>query len=295
MRRHPLGDGAKFHRLQERDQVLAVGLMHREFVGLLLQRHLVVQRHQLERDAGSFRILDQGFAALGLLDLARPGQQAFDIAVSVDQFGRRLDADAAHARHIVGGIAGQRLHLHHLVGGDAELLQHLRRGQAPVFHGVEQFDLAVHHQLHQILVGRDDGTAGARLARQSRIGGDQVVGLIALHLDTGDAEGAGRIAHQRELRDQVFGRGRAVRLVFLVDFVAEGLFAGVENHRQMGRLLRTFHVLQQLPQHVAVAGHRAGRQAVGLAGQRRKRVIGPEQVTGTINQIEVVALFQSGQ
>ena len=74
---------------------------------------------------------------------------------------------------------------------------------------------AVDDELHQILVGRDDGEAGARLARHAGIGRDQIVGLEAGHFDDGDAEGAGGIAHQRELRDQIFGRGRAVRLVFL--------------------------------------------------------------------------------
>ena len=128
-----------------------------------------------------------------------------------------------------------------------------------------------------------------------RIGGDQVVGLIALHLHAGDAEGAGGIAHQRELRDQVFGRRRAVGLVFLVNLVAEGLLAGVEDHRQMGGLFGALHVLQQLPQHVAVAGHRADRQAVGLAGQGRQRVIGPEQIARTVHQIEMIPLFQGAQ
>ena len=50
-------------------------------------------------------------------------------------------------------------------------------------------------------------TLRAGLAPQPGIGGDQVIGLIALHLDTGDAEGAGGIAHQGKLRDQIFRRG----------------------------------------------------------------------------------------
>ena len=76
--------------------------------------------------------------------------------------------------------------------------------------------------------------AAPGLARQPRIGGDQIVGLIARHLDAGDAEGAGGIAHQGKLRNQVFRRRRAVGLVFLVEIVAEGFLAGIENHRQMG-------------------------------------------------------------
>ena len=234
MRRHPLGDGAELHRLEEGDQFLGVGLMHREFVRLFLERHLRFQGHQLERDAGILRILDQGLAALVLLDLAGALQQRFDIAILVDQFGGGLDADAAHARHIVGGIAGQGLDLHHLVGRDAEFLQHFGGGDALVLHGVESSTLpsttsCIRSLSEETMVQR----APASRAMPG-IGGDQVVGLIARHLDAGDAEGAGGIAHQGKLRDQVFRRRRAVRLVFLVDLVAEGLFAGVEDHRQMG-------------------------------------------------------------
>ena len=58
--------------------------------------------------------------------------------------------------------------------------------------------------------------AGAGLARQPRIGGDQVVGLITRHLDTGDTESARRVAHQRKLRHQVFRRRRPVGLVLRI-------------------------------------------------------------------------------
>ena len=136
--------------------------MHGEFVGLCRHRHIVIERHELERDARILGILDQRLAALGLFDLARALQQRFEIAIGVDQFGRRLDADAAHARHIVGGVAGQRLHLDHLGRRHAEFLHHLGRADALVLHRVEQFDLAVDHQLHQVLVGRDDGALARR-------------------------------------------------------------------------------------------------------------------------------------
>ena len=47
----------------------------------------------------------------------------------------------------------------------------------------------------------------------AHIGRDQVVGLEAVLLDAGQVEGARRLADQRELRDQVVGRRRPVRLV----------------------------------------------------------------------------------
>ena len=80
--------------------------------------------HQLARDARQLGILLQRLAPLGLLDLAGARQQRLEVAVLVDELGRGLDADARHARHVVGRIAGQRLDVDDLVGRDAELLHH---------------------------------------------------------------------------------------------------------------------------------------------------------------------------
>ena len=73
----------------------------------------------------------------------------------------------------------------------------------------------------------------ARLGRGARIGGDQVVRLPVVQLDRRDAERVGRLAHQGELRDQLLGRRRTVRLVLVVDAVAECLPPGVEDHREV--------------------------------------------------------------
>ena len=94
-------------------------------------------------------------------------------------------------------------------------------------------------ELHQILVGGDDGDVAARFLGQPRIGGDQVVRLVAFHLDAGQVEGARRLADQAELRDQVFRRRRAVGLVFGIELVAEGLRRIVEDDGEMrGRTRR---------------------------------------------------------
>ena len=73
-------------------------------------------------------------------------------------------------------------------GADAELLDHL--GLADDALGARALGLLVagggveHHdagpdQLHQVLVGRDDGDVGAGLAGLAAIGRDEVVGLVA--------------------------------------------------------------------------------------------------------------------
>ena len=159
-----------------------------------------------------------------------------------------------------------------------------------VLHGVVHGD-AVADELHQVLVGGDDGGRRLGLAGEPRVSGDQVVGLVAGLLQAGDFEGVHRLADQRELRNEVGRRVRPVRLVFGIEFGAEGLFRLVEHHREMGRLV-VLHLGQQLPQHVAEAEHGIDLQAVRLAGERRQRVIGAEDVAGAVHQEQVVALFQ---
>ena len=68
--------------------------------------------------------------------------------------------------------------------------------------------LADADQLHQILVGRDDGDVPPLRLCRDGVAGDQVVGLIALHLDAGQRKGAGGVANQRKLGFQVFRCGR---------------------------------------------------------------------------------------
>ena len=70
-------------------------------------------------------VVDQRLAPLRLLDLAGAREQRFEIAVFVDQLRGGLDADARHARHVVGRIADQRLHVDHLLRRHAEFLDHL--------------------------------------------------------------------------------------------------------------------------------------------------------------------------
>ena len=94
---------------------------------------------------------------------------------------------------------------------------------------------------------------------------------------------------------QIVRRVRPVRLVVGIDLGAERLLRLVEHHRQMGRLLLRLHVAQELPQHVAEAEHGVDLQAVRLAGERRQRVIGAENVAGAVDQKDVVAFLAAGR
>ncbi len=171
-------DALEALELQPRDQDGGIGIGLVQRIGVLRHRRVVVELHQLLGDARQLGIGLQRFAALGLLDLAGALEQRFQAAVFGDQLGGGLDADAGHAGHVVGRIAGQRLHVDDLFRRDAEFLHNLGRADRTVLDRVQHRD-AIAHQLHQILVGRHDGDFGAHRARLVGISGDQVVGLIA--------------------------------------------------------------------------------------------------------------------
>ena len=103
------------------------------------------------------------------------------------------------------------------------------------------------------------------------VGGDQVVRLPVGQLDGGDVERQRGIPHQGELRDQLRRWLRPLRLVGVVDAVAERRAAGVEDDGDV----RAGMVLQQPRQHVGEAEHGVHRRAVG-PGHRRQRVEGAE-------------------
>ena len=208
-------------------------------------------------------MLDQVLAPLGLLDLFGARQQPVEVAVVVDELRRGLDADAGHARHVVRAVAGERLHVDHPLRPHAEALLHLLRADLAVLEVVVHDHGVAFDELHQVLVGGDDGDPRTLRAGGVGVGRNQVVGLEALELDGRQVEGAGGLAHQRELRDQLLRRLAPVRLVGLVYLVAEGEPRRVEDHRGMIRV----GLPQDLPEHVGEAEHRVDRRAV-RAGER---------------------------
>ncbi len=265
--------------------------MHRELIERHVERHPVVEQHELSRDPRLFGVLDQRLPAFRLLDFTGAGEQRVEIAIFGDQLCRSLDADAGYAGHVVDAVAGQCLHFDNLVWRDAEFLDHLGDPQAAILHGVVHGDL-FGHQLHQILVGGYDGGGRAALTGFADIGRNQVVGLETALFDARQVEGADGVADQRELRDQVVRRRRPVRFIFGVKLVAEGHFRLVEDDRQMRRPVVRRHVPDQLPQHVAEAQHCIHLQPVGFAVQRRQCVIGAKNIGRAVDQKDVVALRQ---
>ena len=143
--------------------------------------------------------------------------------------------------------------------GSAETLHHLGAADTLVFDRIEQFDRAVLDQLHQVFVGGHNGHPHGFLARQPRIGRDQIVSLEALLFDAGYAERARCLSHQGKLRDQIFGRIGPIGFILGIDRVAKCDLARVEDNRQMAWFVAALGVFEQLPQHVTIARHRARR------------------------------------
>ena len=173
------------------------------------------------------------------------------------------------------------MHVDYPLRADAEFFPDFVWPDRPVVHRIEHGH-AWPDELHQVLVGGDDGHLGAGFARYPRIGGDQVVRLPAFAFDAGYVEGAHRLADQRELRDQFVRRRRPVRLVIGVEIVAEGATPGIEDHRQMVGV----GLLQQLHQHVDEAEHGVDRRAV-RPGERRQLVEGAEDEARAVDQEDV--------
>ena len=281
---HAPGDGVEFHVLQECEQRGVTEIAHSQRLQRRFNRNVILERHQQLGHADLRDIVLDRFAALGLFDFAGPRDDGLQIAKHANQLGGGFRPDARRAGHIVDAVAHQGLDIDHLVGRDAELFLHGLQAKRLGLHRVKELDLAGHDQLHQILVGRHDLHFRAASCGLASIGGDQIVGLIAFHIDRRHAEGARCIADQRKLRDQVFRRRRALGLVGGVELLAKRLFGLVENHREMGWPFARLHVFEQFEQHVAKAADCADGQTVTRARQRRQRMIGAKNIARAVDQ-----------
>ena len=121
--------------------------------------------------------IGQRLAALGLLDVVGLREQRVEVAIFIDELRGGLHADALGARHIVGRVAGERLHVDDPVGRHAEIVDDLGLGDEPLlaraFRAGDAGRRVIHRhagadELHQILVGGDDEHIGAALARLRR-------------------------------------------------------------------------------------------------------------------------------
>ena len=79
--RHAPGDRIEFHRFEESDQPLVIGLVHGEIADRHVELDVIVERNELFRQPRLLGILDQSLTPLFLLDLGRALEQRFKVAV----------------------------------------------------------------------------------------------------------------------------------------------------------------------------------------------------------------------
>ena len=223
-----------------------------------------------------------------MLDFTGPRQQGVKVAIFLDQQGGGFQPDAGCARDVVDTVTRQRLHIDDAGRGHAELFKHLVGTDGLVLHRVEHVDAGA-DKLHQVLVGRNDGTAAPSRLRLQGEGGNDVIRLEPIHLDAGDVEGAGGVTSQGKLRAQVFGQGWAVGFVLVVQVIAEGVRAGVKDHGDMGGGGLAANGGKLAPHQVAEPGDGPHRQPIRFARQRRQRVIGAEDEGRAVDEVKVMS------
>ena len=176
---------------------------------------------------------------------------------------------------------------------DAEALQHRGRrvdldvGDAAT--GAHHPDVVV-DDLHGVAVAGDDDGADTLALGLLGQRAEDVVGLVARLDQVDDAEALHELGQQAPLRRQRVGHVRALRLVLLVQLVAEGLLARVPGADDAGGPV----LADDLEQHLAEAEQRVGGLP-GLCGdglgQREERA---EREAAAVEQEEPVVELRVG-
>ena len=185
--------------------------------------------------------------AEGAFQLVRMLQQCLYAPELCDELLGGLLSDAGAAGDVVGRVAHQSQHVNDLVGAlDAELGLHLLGS-----HGLEAAGVlgpvhadAAAHQLAVVLVGGHHVGGYAAPSGLRGQGAYDVVGLVAGHLEDGDAVGPDDVLDDGHGESDGLGRLFALGLVFGVGLVPEGGSRGVECHADVGGLLLLQHLLQ---------------------------------------------------
>ncbi len=231
-------------------------------------------------EAGLIGELGEILTAHGLLYGVGRSQKVLQIAIFADQLGCGLHPDLRYSGNVVRGISGQRHYMGYPLRSHTPLLLDLGGMEPLILAGIQNGYVVV-HQLHHILVPGDDDHIHPGFYPSLRHGAQNVVGLIARKLEHGNVEGGHRLVDQGNLWLQLFGHGLTVGLVVGVKIVTKGRTLDVEDDGQIIRLLLLNHLLQHLDE----TKNGVGGKTVA-PGHVTNAVEGPEDVAGTVDQIE---------
>ena len=199
-----------------------------------------------------------------------------------------LRPDLRDPGHVVDRVADQGEVVDDGLRRHAELGPDPARVEDRTVHGVDHGDVIVDELGHVLVAGGDEHVEPGLPALLGERA-DDVVRLDAAYLQNREPERADDGVDGLDLRAQLRGHGRTVRLVLRVPVVAERLALGVEDdRRQLGPNLR----LEPL-QHVGHAVRGTGRLALGVR-ERRHRVKRAIQVGGAVHEDEAAAGFGHG-
>ena len=219
-----------------------------------------------------------------LLLLARngidAGIQILEAAEVPDEFEGRLGPDAGHPRDVVRGIAGEAHHIHHLRRIHTHLLFYGGKVGAGLLHRVPDAR-PFGDELHEVFVAGHHHDRKPLQLQKPRQRADEVVGLVAGHLEDRQAVAGRDLLDVGDLQSHVRGHRGAVRLVGGEEAVAEGRAAGIEKHgRVLGAALR-----HELDQHAGEPENSVGRQSPGV-GEALDCVIRAMDVSGAVDEID---------
>lgn len=227
-----------------------------------LERCVAAQARELAGQTRGVGVLEQTLAGAFGGDVRGLGQEPIEVPVLEDELRRALLPDPLHAGNVVARVADEGSQVEQLGRPDAEALFDGRLVDASPLHRVEQLD-AGPHELHQVLVRRDDadlGLAGRRLDQRR----DHVVGLEARHDEPRYAERRADLRDERELRREILGLLVAPRLVLGIELVPEAAAGRIHGDDDVGRPF----LAQDLREHRREAVGRVGRGSVGSAEVR---------------------------
>jgi hypothetical protein len=287
-----------FEPLQHRPQLeLAHELAQRPAVGLAFHRRpqvdsrveVVLERRQRLRHARVVGVLDQVLFAFGAGDLVDAFQHLLQRSEFLQQLRGRFLADPGDAGDVVGGVAAQPHQVGHLLRRHPVALDHRL---AVVDLGLGDAARGAHHphslgnQLVGIAVAGHDHHLDPLLARLAHQRGDHVVGLEAVDLDVGVAEGLDQRHQVRPLLFEQIGAGFALGLVEVVGDLAPG-HARVPGDDDALRVV----LVDDFDQHRGEAVDRVGRAAVGGPDRLRQGEEGAVGERVAVDQEELGCVF----